>query len=138
MLTRRVLTFFLFVIMFGVVLLLVPPAWLPLQLQPYYYSWFGESAYEEPPASKKIDLSQTEPFCPNDHPDWRKRQVIEGVTIEESLACNPDNPWAVAAFVKGTNNVSMETLMKSGLAPDAVVMGEDKDGDGDPDVITIK
>ena len=28
--------------------------------------------------------------------------------------------------------------MKSGLAPDAVVMGEDKDGDGDPDVITIK
>jgi hypothetical protein len=44
----------------------------------------------------------------------------------------------VAAFVKGTNNVSMDTLMKSGLAPDAVVIGDDKDGDGDPDVITLK
>jgi len=34
--------------------------------------------------------------------------------------------------------VSMDTLMKSGLATDAVVMGEDKNGDGDPDVVIIK
>jgi hypothetical protein len=85
-----------------------------------------------------VDLSQAEPVCPDEHPDWRKRQEIEGVIVEESPVCNPDNPWAVAAFVKGTNNVSMDTLMRAGLAPDAVVMGEDKDGDGDPDVITIK
>ena len=79
-----------------------------------------------------------EPFCPDLHPDWRKEQEIEGVTIEESLVCYPDNPWAIAAFVKGTNNVSMDTLMKSGLATDTVVMGEDKDGDGDPDVMTYQ
>lgn len=129
--------FLLLVLLVGAAVL-VPSSWLPQVLQPFYYSWFGESSYKAPPASKKVDLGQTEPFCPDLHPDWRKRQEIEGVTIEESLACNPDNPWAVAAFVKGTNNVSMETLTKSGLAPDAVVMGEDKDGDGDPDVITIK
>jgi plastocyanin len=134
----RVLTLLVCVVFLGIALLLIPPAWIPAQLQPYYYSWFGESAYEEPPASRRIDLGQAEPFCPDEHPDWRKRQVIDGVIVDESLACNPDNPWAVAAFVKGTNNVSMDTLMKSGLAPDAVVIGEDRDGDGDPDVIHIK
>jgi FtsP/CotA-like multicopper oxidase with cupredoxin domain len=134
----RLLTLALTVTLLVIAFLSIPPSWLPLQLQPYYYSWFGESAYEEPPVSKKVDLGQVEPFCPDLHPEWRKKQEIEGMTIEESPVCEPDNPWAVAAFVKGTNNVSMGTLMKSGLAPDAVVMGEDKDGDGDPDVVTIK
>jgi hypothetical protein len=32
----------------------------------------------------------------------------------------------VAAFVKGTNNVSMETLMSSGLSPDTVVLENDR------------
>jgi len=138
MLTYRILTLLLLVVMLAAVMLFVPPAWLPQWFQPYYYSWLGESSYDAPPNSQKVDLGQVEPFCPDDHPEWRKRQVIEGVTIDESPACNPDNPWAVAAVVKGTNNVSMDTLMKAGLAPDAVVMEEDKDGDGDPDVIRIK
>lgn len=138
MLTHRVLTLLLLLVVLVAAILLVPPTWLPQWFQPYYYSWLGESAYEEPPSSQKVDLGQVEPFCPDEHPDWRKRQVIEGVIIEESLSCNPDNPWAVAAFVKGTNNVSMDTLMKAGLAPDAVVMEDDRDGDGDPDVIRIK
>jgi len=120
------------------VFLLLPFSWLPPSLQSYYVAWFGEPAYEAPPSSQKVTIQQAEPFCPDIHPEWRKAQEIEGVTIDESLACAPDNPWAIAAFVKGTNNVSMDTLMKSGLAADAVVMGEDKDGDGDPDVVTIK
>lgn len=138
MFLHRVLSLALLLGLFVAFLLLMPPSMLPSLLQPYYYAWFGESSYDEPPASLKANLEQVEPPCPNAHPDWRKRQEIEGVTVEESLLCDPDNPWAVAAFVKGTNNVSMDTLMKSGLAPDTVVMGEDKDGDGDPDVVTIR
>src|SRR4029079_10620488 len=37
-----------------------------------------------------------------------------------------------------TNNVSMETLMRAGLAPDAVVKENDRDGDGDPEDVHIK
>jgi hypothetical protein len=44
----------------------------------------------------------------------------------------------VAAFVKGTNNVSHDTLLASGLTADAVVKGRDLDGDGDPDEIHIR
>ena len=138
MLILRVLMFAFLIILLGVVILFLPPSWLPSPLQSYYYSWFGEPSYEEPPASQTTTLGQVEPACLNAHPDWRKRQEIEGVIVEESLLCDPDNPWAVAAFIKGTNNVSMDTLMKSGLAPDTVVMGEDKDSDGDPDVITLR
>lgn len=134
----RLLSALLFLGLLVAILFLTPPSWLPQSLQSYYYSWFGEPAYDAPPASKSITIGNTEPPCPNLHPDWRKRQEIEGLTIEESPVCDPDNPWAVAAFVRGTNKVSMDTLMKSGLTPDAVVMGDDKDGDGDPDVVTIK
>ncbi len=134
----RVLTLLALVVLLGAAILLIPPAWLPPQLQDYYYSLLGESSYEEPPGSQKVELGQAEPFCPDIHPDWRKRQVIDDVTVEESPFCSPDNPWAVAAFVKGTNNVSMDTLMNAGLAPDAVVIENDQDGDGDPDVIRIK
>ena len=64
--------------------------------------------------------------------------MIEGVTIEESPLCTPDNPDEIAAFVKGTNNVSMDTLMSSGLSPDTVVLENDRDGDGDPDEVHIR
>src|SRR5262245_10302995 len=110
MFLRRVFSLVLLLSLLVAAILLTPPSWLPQAVQPFYYSWFGESSYEQPPGSQKVTLEKTEPFCPDLHPDWRKRQEIEGITIEESLACNPDNPWAVAAFVKGTNNVSMETL----------------------------
>ncbi|MDD5274167.1 MAG: multicopper oxidase domain-containing protein, partial [Methylovulum sp.] len=44
----------------------------------------------------------------------------------------------IAAFVKGTNNISMDTLMSTQLAADAITMSDDMDGDGDPDKIIIK
>jgi hypothetical protein len=134
----QILNVFLVIVVLGALLVLISPSWILQPFQPYYYSRFGESSYEAPPSSQKVIINQAEPFCPDLHPEWRKQQDIEGIRIDESLACAPDNPWAVAAFVKGTNNVSMDTLMKSGLAPDAVIMGEDKDSDGDPDVVTIK
>ncbi|CAG7857278.1 hypothetical protein MCAMS1_02046 [biofilm metagenome] len=84
------------------------------------------------------DTSKIESPCYNEHPEWRKAQVIDGVEIAESLACDPDNPFDIAASVKGTNNVSMATLMQGNLAQDALIMGEDVDKDGDPDIINIK
>ena len=80
-----------------------------------------------------------EPICdPKISPSWRKAQVIEGVQIEASESCSPDNPYLIAAAVKGTNNISMATLMETGLSPDAIIKTDDIDGDGDPDRITIK
>jgi hypothetical protein len=88
--------------------------------------------------ASRLETNGTEKPCLNEHPDWRKAQVIDGVEISESLACDPDNPFDIAAAVKGINNVSMATIMQSDLAQDAVIMGEDLDKDGDPDVIRIK
>ncbi len=90
------------------------------------------------PQSEAPPLTQGEPPCPDDRPEWRAKQVIEGVTIEESPDCSPDNPFAVAAFVKGTNNVGMDTLMQSELSSDTVVLENDRDGDGDPDDVHIR
>ena len=137
----RIQRLWVYVLLVGLVVavfLLLPFSWLPQLLQPYYVAWFGEPAYEAPPSSQQVAIQQPEPFCPDIHPEWRKAQEIDGVKIDESLACSPDNPWAIAAFVKGTNNVSMDTLMKAGLASDAVVMGEDKDGDGDVDMADLQ
>lgn len=99
---------------------------------------YAQTEYEEPTASKKVELGEVEPFCPEGNADWRKKQVIEGITIEESPVCNPDNPYEVAAFVKGTNTISMDTMMRTHLSPDTVVMGRDLDGDGDPDEVEIR
>jgi manganese oxidase len=84
------------------------------------------------------DTSKIEPPCLNDYPEWRQAQVIEGVEIAEASACEPDNPYDVAMSVKGVNHVSMATLMQGNLAQDALIMGEDLDKDGDPDVIRMK
>jgi FtsP/CotA-like multicopper oxidase with cupredoxin domain len=86
----------------------------------------------------EMDLSKIQ-LCDSRNPtSWRDAQTIDGVSIEEDSSCNPDMPSLIAAAVKGTNNISLETLNETGLAPDAVVKGEDLDGDGDPDVITIR
>ncbi|SFK24001.1 Multicopper oxidase [Nitrosomonas aestuarii] len=93
------------------------------------------------PATVKVDPAalEFEPMCdPKISPSWRKAQVIEGVKIEASEQCSPDNPHLIAAVVKGTNNISMGTLMETGLSPDAIIKTDDIDGDGDPDRITIK
>jgi manganese oxidase len=66
------------------------------------------------PPSAKVDIGPIEPVCSNFiSPEARKAQVIDGVAIQESLLCDPDAPEDIAAFVKGTNNVSMETPTKS-------------------------
>ncbi|MFB6099694.1 MAG: multicopper oxidase domain-containing protein [Candidatus Nanohalobium sp.] len=69
--------------------------------------------------------------------DWRSPQVIGDVDVSASERCSPDNPFTVAASVKGTNNVGKKVLMRSGLSRDAVVKSSDLDGDGDPDRINI-
>lgn len=94
-----------------------------------------------PPATifrQSEDNNSMEKPCANEHPEWRKAQVIDDVEIDASPACEPDNPYNIAVSVKGTNNVSMATLMQTDLAQDALTMGEDVDKDGDPDVIHIK
>lgn len=92
-----------------------------------------------PPPSIEVNQGKAEPFCPEDRPvEWRNAQVVEGIALQEERVCWPDNPYEIAAFVKGTNNITMPTLMKTRLAADAVIKKNDRDGDGDPDEITIK
>ncbi len=76
--------------------------------------------------------------CQNDFSEWREGFEIEGVEINPSPFCQPDNPYDVATFVKGVNNVSMQTLMQTRLAEDFLTKTDDLDGDGDPDIIRIK
>ncbi len=93
------------------------------------------------PRSIKVDSAALtiEPNCdPKISAAWRDAQEIEGVRIRESRHCNPDNPALIAAVVKGTNNISMSTLMKTALSPDTIIKKDDLDGDGDPDRIIIK
>ena len=91
------------------------------------------------PASQDVKMGAVEEVCSDFvDPKWRDAQVIDGVEIQESRMCNPDNPADIAAFVKGTNNISMDTLMKTQLAADAITVGNDIDGDGDPDHYIIK
>lgn len=118
--------------------LLVPRQWYPLSWQVRWYETFGADGYRDRPPSEQGPQLAAEEYCPDDTFGWRKGQVIEGVEIAPSLNCVADNPYLVAAVVKGTNNVSPETLMMSGLTPDAVVKGRDLDGDGDPDEIHIR
>ncbi len=115
-----------------------PPQWYPMPLRITLTRWFGAADYRPLPASLDPQTLQPEPFCPEDAPGWRAAHQIEGVDIAASPPCAADNPFAVAAFVKGTNNVTQETLLKSGLTPDAVVKGADLDGDGDSDEIHIR
>ncbi len=86
------------------------------------------------PATVKVEAAAltAEPMCdPKISPAWREAQEIDGVKIDASPGCSPDNPVWIAAAVKGTNNISMDTLMKTGLSPDAIIKTDDIDGDGD-------
>jgi len=94
-----------------------------------------------PPGTRAItqdEVTSIEKPCSDEHPEWRSAQSIEGVPIAASLACEPDNPFEIAAAVKGTNNIAMATLMQTDLAQDALEMSDDLDNDGDPDIIHIK
>ncbi|MEE8496392.1 MAG: multicopper oxidase domain-containing protein [Xanthomonadales bacterium] len=119
-------------------LLSYPPQWYPLPVRLKLTDWFGAAGFRALPASIETASTEPEVFCPPDPEGWRDRQSIEGVAIGASASCTADNPFAVAAFVRGTNNVSQATLLKSGLTADAVVKGRDLDGDGDPDEIHIR
>jgi Multicopper oxidase len=90
------------------------------------------------PDSVRVDIGEVEPVCDTDLAAARPAQEIEGVKIQESRRCSPDDPATIAALVKGTNNVAMSTLMDTFLAADAVTKENDVDGDGDPDHIIIK
>ena len=99
------------------------------------------NCYAFNPAAKTEEsfLGLIEPFCPeSNNPEWRKQYQIEGVDIAPSPVCSPDNPYNIAAFVKGTNNVSMATMMSTQLSPDTLIKTNDIDGDGDPDEIHIR
>jgi len=99
----------------------------------------GVAADVPPSSSVKEEQPRREPFCPETRPvAWRDAQKVDGIAIQEERVCLPDNPYDIAAFVKGTNNISMPTLMKTRLATDAVIKRNDRDGDGDPDEIVIK
>lgn len=103
--------------------------------------FFHRAAGLNLPAGQLPRLSQPlkiDKPCLNTHPEWRPAQKIDGVEISESLLCDPDNPYNIAAFVRGMNNVSMHTLMNSRIAEDALIKSDDLDGDGDPDIIRIK
>lgn len=92
-----------------------------------------------PPTTQETFLGSVEPFCPETiDSTWREPHKIENISIASSPICDPDNPYDIAAFVKGTNNVSMATLMMTQLAPDTLIKSNDIDGDGDPDEIHIR
>ena len=128
----------LFIIAILIAVLSLPPQWYPQAVRVQLSQWFGAASFRALPDSVETPTGQPQEFCPPDPEDWRAAQQIEGVDIEASLPCVADNPWAIAAFVRGTNNISAETLMKSGLTADAVELGRDLDGDGDPDEIHIR
>lgn len=119
-------------------LLAYPPQWYPIPVRLLLSNWFGASSYRALPSSLEPVLNEAEVFCPPDPEGWRDPHTIEGVNIRASAPCVADNPHTVAAFVRGTNNVKQATLLKSGLAADAVEKGRDLDGDGDPDEIHIR
>ena len=116
---------------------LAPPAWWPESWQQAVSSQMAP-AYRAPAASLPPVELAAEPICSEPFPEWREAQTVDGVAIEASPRCNPDDPAEIAAFVKGTNRVSADVLMRSRLAPDAVVKGADLDGDGDPDEIHLR
>jgi FtsP/CotA-like multicopper oxidase with cupredoxin domain len=115
-----------------------PPQWYPRPVRVQLVQWLGAGDYEPPPESRAADEPAGEPFCPEDVSGWREAQTIAGVDVRRTPTCQADNPFAVAAFVRGTNNVPDSVLSKAGLAPDAVTKGRDLDGDGDPDEIHIR
>ncbi|MGK2914468.1 MAG: multicopper oxidase domain-containing protein [Porticoccaceae bacterium] len=125
------------VVLLIVVYVTAPADWIPHNWRVGVYNTFGAAGYQPAPTSVDYPLPETEALCPPDTLGWRKAQTIEGVDIAAAAGCVADNPYLIAAATQGTNHVSQSTLLKSGLTPDAVVLGRDLDGDGDPDEIEI-
>lgn len=121
-----------------VLLISFPPQWYPEPVRLQLAAWFGADAYRALPESAQPSAVKSEIACPEDVLGWREAQEIAGVQIRRSLNCVADDPYAVAAFVRGTNNIPQSVLMRSGLTQDAIVKGRDLDNDGDPDEIHIR
>ena len=104
-----------------------------------YLPSISVAAIPTAPVTEESFLGLVEPFCPKSvNAAWREPYQIENVAIAPSPVCDPDNPYDIAAFVKGTNNVSMMTMMQTELSPDTLIKTNDIDGDGDPDEIHIR
>ena len=112
----------------------------PLSWQNQYHRVFGEATYVEAPANRPVSIAEIklDEVCSPEFDAWREAFEIDGAEIAAVSDCIPDNPWDVALAVRGANNVAEHTLMQSLYAADAVEKGEDRDGDGDPDVIHIR
>ena len=107
--------------------MLLPWQWYPREWRVWYDDTFGASSFQQQAATVPAKSSEnSEEACPPDIKGWRKAQTIAGIEITASPNCLADNPHAVAAFVKGTNNVGHMTLMAARLSPDAVVKGRDR------------
>ena len=128
----------LFILTIIVAIISLPSIWYPQPIRLQLAKWFGASDFSPLPASKSISSGSSEEHCPPDVSGWRKQQTIEKVSIAKSPTCIADNPFAIAAFVRGTNNVSDHILHQSGLTPDSVEKYRDLDQDGDPDEIHIR
>lgn len=115
------------------------PAFILISLIAIAGAHGGETSQDHHQVRQESGIIQhpTSQPCNFENPAWRNATRIDGVKIAESNRCSPDNPNTVAAAVKGTNNVGMDTLMASGLSRVAVVKKNDRDGDGDPDDIYI-
>ena len=118
--------------------LLTPPSLWPDSARQLAFKTFGPPSPQEFPAGRTPAVFEAEAPCTEPEPEWRRPQDIDGVDVEGSRVCNPDNPFEIAAFVKGTNNISHSVLMKTRLSPDAIIKRDDLDKDGDPDVIEIR
>ena len=95
-----------------VALLAFPPQWYPDPARVKFTEWFGAASFRPLPASTDPRTLEPEIVCPPDPSGWRDEQQIEGVQISASPPCVADNPFAIAAFVKGTNNVSEGHVVK--------------------------
>ncbi|MFW5446799.1 MAG: multicopper oxidase domain-containing protein [Methylophagaceae bacterium] len=107
----------------------------------FFYSSSGATQEQEvSPIQAKWLVGETkEPICPEIVPaSWREAHNIADTVIDASPLCLPDNPYEIAAFAQGTNNIRMSALMNTRLSSDAVVKTNDRDGDGDPDDIHIR
>ena len=129
----------LFLISLAIALISFPSQWYPTPVRIQLSEWFGAKEFKPLPHSISESSEQIiDDPCKPDISGWRNQQTIENVTIEKSSTCVADNPYAIAAFVRGTNNVSEHILHQSGLTPDAVEKQNDFDNDGDPDEIHIR
>jgi len=100
------------------------------------HAW-SQAATDLPP-SAKVDMGPVEEVCSEfTDPAWRKEQVIDGVTIQESSSVIPIILLILPPSLKAQRHFN-GNINANELAADAVTMSDDFDGDGDPDKIIIK